>query len=115
MLRLTQHGGNHFDNPGADARPYRTAPDEIGPAPEQPGWSWAGPSGSLGDRPVIGRSSVRIRPRAPFQELKAIKQDEQIWGEVGGGNLSPGTGAGAASGSLSGECAAASSGAFARG
>jgi len=48
MLRLTQHGGNLFGNPGADTRRYGTGLDEIGPAPEQPGWSWAVPVGRLG-------------------------------------------------------------------
>jgi hypothetical protein len=42
---LTKHGGNHSGNPGADTRRYGTAPDEIGPAAEQPGWVWAGPVG----------------------------------------------------------------------
>jgi hypothetical protein len=45
---LTQDGGNLSGNPGANTRRYRTAPDEIAPVPEQPGWSWTGPGGGLG-------------------------------------------------------------------
>ena len=47
-LRITQHGGNVSGNPGVTTRRYRTGLDEIGPAPEQPGWVWTGPSGGLG-------------------------------------------------------------------
>src|SRR5215211_4605051 len=47
-LRITQHGGNLSGNPGVTTRRYRTALDEIGPAPEQPGWVWTGPAGRLG-------------------------------------------------------------------
>ena len=45
---LTQDAGNLSGNPGADTRHHRTASDEIGPAPEQPGWVWTGPAGRLG-------------------------------------------------------------------
>jgi hypothetical protein len=45
MLRLTQHGGNLSGNPGVTTRRYMTTLDEIGPAPEQPGWVWTGPAG----------------------------------------------------------------------
>jgi hypothetical protein len=47
-LRITQHGGNVSGNPGVTTRRYRTGLDEIGPAPEQPGWVWTGPGGGLG-------------------------------------------------------------------
>jgi hypothetical protein len=40
MLRVTQRGDNDSGNPGADTRHRRTALDEMGPAPEQPGWFW---------------------------------------------------------------------------
>ena len=48
MLRLTKARGNHVGNPGADTSHHRTALDEMDPAPEQPGWVWAGPVGGLG-------------------------------------------------------------------
>jgi hypothetical protein len=38
VLRRTQHGGN----PGVDTSRHRTGLDGIGPAPEQPRWSWTG-------------------------------------------------------------------------
>ena len=53
----TQVGGNLSGNPGADTRRHRTAPDEIGPASEQPGWSWTGllkGSGPTRNRKVVG-------------------------------------------------------------
>src|SRR5215216_5966390 len=45
--RQPRRGGNLFGNPGVTISRYRRTLDEISPAPEQPGWSWAGPVGRL--------------------------------------------------------------------
>jgi hypothetical protein len=67
----TQVSGNLCGNPGGDTRHYRTAPDEIGPAHEQPGRVQAGPVGGFRSV-VIGRSRVRIPPRAPNRRSEGL-------------------------------------------
>jgi hypothetical protein len=60
-------GGNHCGNPGATTRHHRTGLDEIGPAPEQPGWFLAGPVGRFRSdsyRKVVG-SNPTSRSTSP--------------------------------------------------
>jgi hypothetical protein len=49
-----------------------------------------GSSWKVSVRLVIGRSSVRIRPRAPKQQVKSYQANRANFGGFGGGNLRPG-------------------------
>jgi hypothetical protein len=78
MLRVTQRGDNDSGNPGADTRHRRTALDEMGPAPEQPGWFWAGPvERHRSDSHSEGRGFESLLG-LHFRRLNGIKQDERI-------------------------------------
>jgi hypothetical protein len=78
MLRVTQRGDNDSGNPGADTRHRRTALDEMGPAPEQPGWFWAGPvERHRSDSQSEGRGFESLLG-LHFRRLNGIKQDERI-------------------------------------